>query len=580
MSEIRTISPENFSLEPCQADIALLSGEYPKLPFKHELEKAIAGYDRLGVDTRENMLAHCQKVIGSVQSFAGMELPPLAITAIYLHDIVDRQLNLDSNKFTQKRQAIASSLIRDLFQRLYPTITSEELEYIGGILTSFVLTEIASGEHRKGVVDRSTIVGGTVNNSTNDKVAGLYRGDLDEIDWKTIEPYLDFSHINKVTKRLNIEAILIKGNELLVNLREPSSKRQSAWLQDVLEAESFYAPILEVVGYAGLASSLRSQAHIVRLNGQGKNDIVKKAEGVIDKISEVGVDAVLSEIFGHGNSAIQPVVGVDPSNNNKRPIEMGEFVTILNETSQYPAAGLYRLKTVGSLGNKMANERYNGELPMDVLGFTFISGKHSEAGQEIKESIDDIRQSSREFAVFVKKIIDGKPTLKCAKSHARPIIIEGSGKYISIVADELRAQGVDLKNCEFSRDSKRDRRKRGYARYTVSKVTFLVDMGEGLEVPVEAQFVTKAERERARTGEVAHIIYKYIGQLLKTNADKEISDKEKLDIVNSATQLLKEMHVRRSYLNPDSLELNGRTVEEAIDYIFSVLCQKDFKLAT
>lgn len=581
MKELNTMYLETTPIEVCDIDRALVFGEYPKLPFSEQMVEAVKAYDNLGKDTRKNMLEHCEAIIGVAQSFAGMEIPPLAIVATYLHDLIDRQINLKSHKSTPERQEAARKSIKELLAEVYPLITSEQLVYLGGILTSFVLAEIASGDHRKGVVDKATFVGDINQNNIRDKIAGLYDGELGKDDWETIEPYLDFSHIHKVAKRLNIESIVIKGCELLVNLRNPASERQSAWLQDVLEAESFYAPILEVLGYDGLASALRGQSHIVRLNGQGKRDIVERAESIIDKISQKGVNTVLSRIFGDSNSATHPVVGVDSRNDNKKPVEMGEFVAVLDEKGSSPVAGVYRLKTAGSLANKMVDSRYDGRLPMDILGITIISGGPIETSQGVKESIDDVRQSARDFAKFIKsKVIDGKLSMKKAESHKKPVVVKGSDKYISIVAEELIAQGVDLANCEFVRDSKEDRRRRGFAQFSVSKVTFLADLGDGDEsVPVEAQFVTKAERERSRTGEVAHIVYKYIKQIEKTSGDKKLTDKERLEIVHSATKLLKEMHARRSYLNPNSLELNERTVEEGADYILSMLLDENFSLA-
>ena len=93
-------------------------------------------------------------------------------------------------------------------------------------------------------------------------------------------------------------------------------------------------------------------------------------------------------------------------------------------------------------------------------------------------------------------------------------------------------------------------------KYQVSKVTFLMDHpGVDKGVPVEVQFVTKAERQRARTGEVAHIIYKYIRQLEQQGS---ASDEDKYAIAKEMSRLLKQIHQRRDYASHD-LMVNERS---------------------
>ena len=75
-------------------------------------------------------------------------------------------------------------------------------------------------------------------------------------------------------------------------------------------------------------------------------------------------------------------------------------------------------------------------------------------------------------------------------------------------------------------------------------------------VPVEVQFVTKAERQRSRTGEVAHIIYKYIRQLER---QRPVSDEEKHSIAQTMSRLLKQIHQRRDYASHD-LMVNERSI--------------------
>ena len=64
-----------------------------------------------------------------------------------------------------------------------------------------------------------------------------------------------------------------------------------------MEAESFYAPILEAMGYEAFAAELRSVAKVRRLIGQGKEDLVKSAKETQDRVLQVGMDEIADKIF-------------------------------------------------------------------------------------------------------------------------------------------------------------------------------------------------------------------------------------------------------------------------------------------
>ena len=92
-------------------------------------------------------------------------------------------------------------------------------------------------------------------------------------------------------------------------------------------------------------------------------------------------------------------------------------------------------------------------------------------------------------------------------------------------------------------------------------------------VPVEVQFVTKAERQRSRTGEVAHIIYKYIRQLERK---RPVPDKEKHFIAKEMSRLLKQIHQRRDYASHD-LMVNERSTparDALLEDLYHFLCHE------
>ena len=146
--------------------------------------------------------------------------------------------------------------------------------------------------------------------------------------------------------------------------------------------------------------------------------------------------------------------------------------------------------------------------------------------------------------------------LKKANSKSSAIYVQGTVDYVNAVRWEMWQHGFDIGRCEFAIQDDESVKQCGQ-KYQVSKVTFLMDHPElDKGVPVEVQFVTKAERQRSRTGEVAHIIYKYIRQLERK---RPVPDEEKLFIAQTMSQLLKQIHQRRDYASHD-LMVNERSI--------------------
>ena len=359
-------------------------------------------------------------------------------------------------------------------------------------------------------------------------ISERYTDDVPDEVWKTAQPLLDFDHMRQFMKKINIESFIIKACELIDNIENPTSKRESAWLQDVLEAESFYAPITEVLGYEGLAARLRSSSNIRRLEGQGKSARVDKAQQDYEKITKIGEENLVAAVFGGGkeNNLIHPAVD-NLGSTDEKPVIMGEFVAGLSNGKH--VAGNYRIKTEGSIANKLGDN--NGEM-MDKFGVMVIS-----------ENDDTV---ARDFAHFVTERLNVF-TPKPAASKKSPIYIQGSPDYVQKIENYLHSLGVDISQYETKIDTEEMAEERGYGKYEVSKVTFILEY-EGAEIPTEVQFLTKAERHRSRLGEVAHIIYKYLAQYAsaRNQSVDEIPKNVRMRIVNNAKEILDDMYERRA----------------------------------
>lgn len=504
-----------------------------EFPFQLALEGYFQGE---GVNEREDLVEHAERTMKLVEEFAGLKLPPEAIHAVLLHDVVDRFHNRDSQKCTPERRQAAGLALADVFTNPKIDMTCAQVSYVASLIADFIAVEEASGQHRLQVAN-------TIPENIREIITDRYEGSVPAEAWRQIEPFVDVEQMAEFLDKTNIEAVIIKACELLDNMCYPSSSRESAKLQDVLEAESFYAPLCEVMGFDGLAASLRSQAHIIRLKGQGKHDLIEEIREQYETIRHVGVRNLVNTIFG--TEEVKTVAVVGPRSEESCPnrsIHIGDFLAQNGKEVE----GKYRLKTVGSWAAKVHEARQNDKLeytPMDVLGLTVISGT--------------VKDQARDFVEFLQRRIDMNPAfqLKKAASKSSAICVHGTVDYVNAVRWEMWQHGFDIGRCEFVVQDDESVQRRGQ-KYQVSKVTFLMDHPElDKGVPVEVQFVTKAERRRSRTGEVAHIIYKYIRQLERK---RPVPDKEKHFIAQTMSRLLKQIHQRRDYASHD-LMVNERS---------------------
>ena len=496
-----------------------------------------------GIDEREDFADHARKVSKYVKATAG-ELVPIEVYTIAaeLHDLTDRN-DKGSMKWTPEREIAVAHAMMELFSD--PRMTYDQGAYLLPILADMRATERASGNYRKSMAAQTRNGSGVVSREVMEMVSRRYEGSVPPEAFNKIQPMIDFEHMGQFLEDINIESFIVKANELYVNMREPSSRRKSALLQDILEAESFYAPIAEALGMEGLAAMLRSQANRIRLMEQGLAHNVGRAEAKMDPLYRLGAERAMRVVFGDSyNFTSSHVVG---KVNGEHPVHIGEFVAAGGEVS---FAGNWRFKTPGGLAAKLEKKKASEisglqpevDMPMDLFGMMIIA--------------DDDEAMANSFVHFLKTR-QHEVQLQPGRSKKKAIIVQGSRKYAALVASKLREAGISDDLVQYKTQSKKEANVKGYKQYEVSKVTFIAhDKLTGVDIPTEVQFVTKAERERSRLGETAHVIYKYLKQL-----PEKPTNKEEREIVRSAVRVLRAMYARKANLNPESFAVNKRTVE-------------------
>ena len=522
--------------------------------FHESCRKVLDGYISCTEGEREDFKDHAYRVYKIVKAYTSDDLPPEAASLSLIHDVADRMFNKKSTKYNDTWARNATDALYEFMDD--ENISHDQLKYSACLLADMVEIEQNAAHHRKLMAKIAEEESNDDYREAYSLIAERYMGKVSPDQWRVAQPLLDLDHMRMGMDKVNIEAFIIKGAEIMDNLQYPSSKRESAVLQDVLEAESFYAPILEAMGYEAFAAELRSVAKVRRLIGQGKEDLVKSAKEIQDRVLQVGMDKIADKIFGVNDGTINYAIRKD-EDSGEYSTHMGEFAADTKYGNM--VAGNWRIKTVGSLADKLKG----GDGIMDIVGMMVISRD--------RETI------TRDFAHFIAdRLKEFRPV--CARGKDRPVYIQGTKEYVDVVEQNLRELGVGSDEYLVKIDTDEKCKQRGYSIYEVSKVTFAVDIDD-VEIPVEIQFLTKDERRRSRKEELAHLIYKYLQSLGfgKDYLEKETARQryDRMMIINLAKKVLGDLHKRRYDMidskNTGNLGLNPKSLSNEDEFIENLI---------
>ncbi len=531
--------------------------------FHESCRKVLDSYISCTEGEREDFKEHAYRVHKIVKAYTGDDLPPEAASLSLIHDVADRMFNKKSTKYNDVWARNAANALYEFMDD--ENISHDQLKYSACLLADMAKIEQSAAHHRKLMAEIAEEKSNDNYRETYLLVAERYAGEVSPDQWKVAQPLLDLNHMRLKMDKVNIEAFIIKGAEIMDNLQHPSSKRRSAVLQDVLEAESFYAPILEAMGYEAFAAELRSVAKIRRLIGQDKEDLVKSAKEIQGRVLQVGMDKIADKIFGVNDGTINYAIRKN-EDSGEYSTHMGEFAADTKYGNM--VAGNWRIKTVGSLADKLKG----GDGIMDIVGMMVISR--------------DRETTACDFAHFIAdRLKEFRPV--CARGKNRPVYIQGTKEYVDVVEQNLRELGVGSDEYLVKIDTDEKCEQRGYSIYEISKVTFAVDIDD-IEVPVEIQFITKDERRRARTGEVSHIAYKYLQSkgFGKDNLEEETASQRdnRMMIVNLAEEVLGALYKRRYDMkaskNTGNLGLNPKSTLNQDKFLESLIELCPDKLTT
>ncbi len=410
----------------------------------------------------ERALDHPQRVERILRDFVGDMLTDPVFDAALLHDLADRIRDpLMMRNARNALQAYNSS----------PSIPEGRKLYAFCLLSDLETVEQTAEAYRFNIEDEDPKFIEYIQEGSKNAVPKDF--------WLKKASMVDPDLMSGLLEEVNIESVLIKVAEMLDNLHNPSPKKESSLLQDINEAEAFYAPLCELLGFDGMAMALRDTVSGIRFKKSGDQHLVDKAKEVLDTIKSLDdVEAIFSTIFGLGNFVISKVVG-DVSDAHK--VLIGDLIT----EGDIESKGAWRVKSLGSYCSKLRNN--GGIAPMDVLGITLIAN-----------DLIGVRDLFFRIVELVKSKPDQiKP--KPSDKRTTPAVIKGDDEFLGIF------DGHDLEGLATVKKTKP-------GAYRVAKFTMMVTTTlkteEPKEVPVEIQITTHADRINNRIGSASHVVYK------------------------------------------------------------------------
>lgn len=300
--------------------------------------------------------------------------------------------------------------------------------------------------------------------------------------WQIPTPSLNTDEMRELldVRGVNLETILIKSGEIMDNLENPNVASPVSQLQDIIEAE-FYAVLCEITGFDGFSMGIRDSASNARFRNSGRDDLLTLAKkAMIGLESQDEIEKVLSQIFTNGGFLVSRVVD---NTSMSHDVLIGDLAMQIGKNDY---SGAWRRKSLGAYANKLLKN--GGATPMDTLGITIITpDNHS------------IVDTTKDFITMVE---ERNEVLKLTPSDKRdkPVVIKGDTGFL----DMFRSDDELTRIAHFTENKP--------GAFRAAKVTMFVTVerpnGTKLQVPVEAQIVSKDDRRNHRIGTASHVAYR------------------------------------------------------------------------
>ena len=398
--------------------------EYKRVIF--ELARhAVREYLEVSPQERSDFAEHAERVVKLAGAFAGDLLPESAYHAALLHDTVQRFESPD------KADIKAAVVLDDFLQNEH--YSDEERRYTKALLSDMKVIGQAAKDYRRRFTDEA----GELNQYD---ISVLRDGDMRAVVsptlWGVEEPSVSLKRMKKLSKKTNFESVVILAAEKIDHLQHPASDNEAKLLHDILEAETFFAPLCEFWGLDAMAMTLRSAAAKRRLEKQGHHEEIDRAQGIHDAAMAFGGPERVTELlFGE----YERRWNIEPREIDQPCGEEADQQTILSKLCEMKARGLRviaRVKSVGSLAKKLREDAYreSGKTPMDIVGMTVVNGDVEALAHTFCDMASQLDQRRQE-GIF---------TPHHPPSKYQPIFLQGDAAYRQAIMRVVRERKLSF----------------------------------------------------------------------------------------------------------------------------------------
>lgn len=366
-------------------------------------------------------------------------------------------------------------------------VSDEAIEYLLDVWGDFKIIDQAVWDYEARIKERETAMG-------SQTLRLIHAEDDTPIaaeEWTSVRIGVNIPKIREVTHEVNVESVVIGAASLLDDIiHNKEDKRQQ--MHNILVAETFYCPALDALGLTAMEMAMRSEVNKVRLVNAGRSDLNQKATELLKPVKAIGQDRVLEELFGVPLSNEKTSFHLDDETPYGTTVHFRDSLLNVDLEGLGPLdiRTVTRTKMAESVAMKMMeNPHYENTTPSDLVGITAIPQGETQLAALFNHVIKRMTSRADTF------------TLAAAASKKQPMYVQGSAEYVASLKEKFDPailDQVEFKICDGSKSA-----------FQVAKVTFTATI-DGIEIPVEFQFQTEADRERARIGnfEVSHTAQK------------------------------------------------------------------------
>lgn len=308
-------------------------------------------------------------------------------------------------------------------------------------------------------------------------------------DWRSLRVGANIPDLAMACYQNNIESILVRSAYVADRLTHPRDDELEL-LREISRVETFYAPLLEILGLHAFDMMMRSNVDKIRFMKSGDNTALQLASDTMRRAKDIEIEDIFEQLLGirprehtfstNANSLLDENIIYSSTDAS----ELGMAVDAGEIRSRFKGVGNYARKIIENPEYDANPESTNK--PMDVFGLLAVLPDAGAVGQLFGYVADRVRRNDHIY-------------LHPAGKKWSPFYIQGSKDYVRQVVSQLPSDLADLVQVKPEDCAASDI-------FQVSKFTCFINFGDYL-LPVEFQFQTEADRANARIGKLSHMSY-------------------------------------------------------------------------